>query len=93
MISFWAYKRYNLPHVNNVLFSENKFDLLFLHNTGNNYRDQKEYTMKQWSVPNKYTSLGLKNSASILNSIAIHYLHFALISVGKEIFNNFQIKF
>ena len=40
-IKFLGYGRYNMPHVNNVIFSESKFALLFQHTKVNNFWKQK----------------------------------------------------
>ena len=63
----------------------NKFVLLFLHTAENNFGEQKEHVMKEWSIHNEYTSLVLKNSWITLKGITVHFLHFALISMDTEI--------
>ena len=39
-----------MPHLNNVIFSESKFALLFQHTTENNFWRQKQHLMKEWSI-------------------------------------------
>ena len=53
-----------MSHVNNVNFLENRFALLFLHTTENSFRERKEHEMKEWSIPNQYTSLVVKHKCT-----------------------------
>ena len=45
--------------MNNVNLPENKFAILFLHTTGNNFSEQKQHEMKEWIIQNKYRSTSL----------------------------------
>ena len=50
------------------IFLENKFVLLFLHTTENNFGEQKEHEMKEWNIPNEYTCFVFKHSWETLNT-------------------------
>ena len=68
--------------MNNANFPENKIAPLFLHtHTKNNFVEQKQHGMKEWSISNKYKSL----SGKIVYKLRTHYLHFALISMETKI--------
>ena len=43
-----------MPHVNNVIFSESKFALLFQHTTENSFWRQKQHLMIEWSIHKGY---------------------------------------
>ena len=42
-----------MQHVNNVNFPENKFAVLFLHTTVNNFGKRKQHEMKEWNIHNE----------------------------------------
>ena len=52
-IKFLGYGGYNMPHVNNVNFSESKFALLFRPTTEDNFWKLKQHLVKKWSIHNK----------------------------------------
>ena len=70
-----------MPNVNDVNFPENKFALMFLPTTENNFERQKQHERKKNSISNEKTNLVLKKKGSALNHITVYVLHFALISM------------
>ena len=67
-----------------AIFLKIRFALLFLH-TIESFGERTEHGIKEWNIPNQYSSLVLKNSVLALTGITVHYLHFALISMETEI--------
>ena len=53
---------------------------MFQHTKENNVGEQIQHKTREWSIPNEYTSLVLKNSV-----LAVQYLHFTLISMETEL--------
>ena len=51
----------------------------------NNFQEQKQHLMKEWSIPDEYMSLVLKNSVIALNGITVQYLLLSLISMETQI--------
>ena len=53
---------------------------------------KKKHKMKELSIPRELMKLVLIKSVSAPSHITVNYLHFALVSMETEIFDNFQSK-
>ena len=66
-------------------FPKCKFALGNLHNKEGNFGKQTRRKMKVGSMHDEQIKSGLKNNASAVMRITVHYLHFAWVPMETEI--------
>ena len=99
-IKFSGYGGYNIPHVNNFNFSENKFALLFQQTIENKFWRQKQHSMKEKSIHNEWIKLVFKSKCiddfqikSYKSNSAVPLWPVCVLWKSKKAMFNFMPKF